>query len=76
MHFSFEELIAWTSQEQTLRPGDLLGSGTVRKGCGVEIGRWISQGSVVELEAEGIGVLRNQVGRRGEGPARVVDIIA
>jgi len=74
MHFSFEELIEWTSQEQTLQPGDLLGSGTIGNGCGVEIGRWISQGSVVELEAEGIGVLRNRVGRKGQGPARVVDV--
>ncbi|MEV7043889.1 fumarylacetoacetate hydrolase family protein [Amycolatopsis sp. NPDC051061] len=74
MHFSFEEIIEWTSQEQTLQPGDLLGSGTVGKGCGVELDRWIGQGSVVELEAEGIGVLRNRVGRKGEGPRRAVDI--
>lgn len=72
MHFSFEEIVEWTSQEQTLRPGDLLGSGTVGNGCGVEINRWISQGSVVELEAEGIGVLRNRVGHKGEGPTRAV----
>ncbi|QJY49925.1 fumarylacetoacetate hydrolase family protein [Pseudonocardia broussonetiae] len=74
MQFSFEEIVEWTSQEQTLQPGDLLGSGTVGKGCGVEIGRWIGQGSVVELEADGIGVLRNRVGRKGEGPTRVVDV--
>lgn len=74
MHFSFEELIEWTSQEQTLQPGDLLGSGTIGKGCGVEIDRWISQGSVVELEADGIGVLRNTVGRKGQGPTRVVGV--
>jgi len=76
MHFSFEEIIAWTSQEQTLRPGDVLGSGTVGKGCGVELDRWISQGSVVELEAEGIGTLRNVVGHKGQGPSRVIDLEA
>ena len=43
MHFSFEELIEWTSQEQTLWPGDLLGSGTVGGGCGLELGRWIQR---------------------------------
>jgi 2-keto-4-pentenoate hydratase/2-oxohepta-3-ene-1,7-dioic acid hydratase in catechol pathway len=75
MHFSFEELIEWTSQEATLRPGDLLGSGTVGGGCGLELGRWLEQGSVVELEAEGIGVLRNHVGRKGEGPRRVVETL-
>ncbi len=72
MHFSFEEIVAWTSQEETLRVGDVLGSGTVGKGCGLELDRWITQGSVVELEAEGIGILRNHVGRKGEGPRRAV----
>jgi 2-keto-4-pentenoate hydratase/2-oxohepta-3-ene-1,7-dioic acid hydratase in catechol pathway len=76
MHFSFEEIIAWTSQEETLRSGDLLGSGTIGRGCGVEMNRWIAQGSVVELEAEGIGVLRNTVGQKGAGPARVIDVEA
>jgi 2-keto-4-pentenoate hydratase/2-oxohepta-3-ene-1,7-dioic acid hydratase in catechol pathway len=76
MHFSFEEIIEWTSQEETLRSGDLLGSGTIGRGCGVEMNRWITQGSVVELEAEGIGVLRNTVGQKGAGPARVIDVEA
>jgi 2-keto-4-pentenoate hydratase/2-oxohepta-3-ene-1,7-dioic acid hydratase in catechol pathway len=74
MHFSFEEIIEYTSQEATLRPGDVLGSGTIGKGCGVEMDRWIPQGGTVELEAEGIGVLRNVVGRKGQGPARVIDM--
>lgn len=74
MHFSFEEIIEYTSQEETLRPGDVLGSGTIGRGCGVEMDRWIPQGGVVELEAEGIGVLRNVVGHKGEGPARVIDM--
>jgi 2-keto-4-pentenoate hydratase/2-oxohepta-3-ene-1,7-dioic acid hydratase in catechol pathway len=73
MHFSFEEIIEWTSQEQTLRPGDVLGSGTIGKGCGVEMDRWISEGSVIELEAQGIGILRNQVGRKGHGPIRALE---
>jgi 2-keto-4-pentenoate hydratase/2-oxohepta-3-ene-1,7-dioic acid hydratase in catechol pathway len=74
MAFSFEEIIEWTSQEETLRPGDLLGSGTVAKGCGLELGRWITEGCMLELEAEGIGILRNRVGRKGQGPQRAVDV--
>jgi 2-keto-4-pentenoate hydratase/2-oxohepta-3-ene-1,7-dioic acid hydratase in catechol pathway len=70
MHFSFPEIIEWVSREQTLRPGDLLGSGTVGGGCGLELDRWISEGSVVELEVRGIGVLRNYVSARGGGPLR------
>ena len=34
MHFTFEQIIEYTSQEATLQPGDLLGSGTVGRGCG------------------------------------------
>ncbi len=67
MHFSFEEIIEYTSQEATLRPGDLLGSGTVGRGCGLELGRRLTEGCTVELEAEGIGVLRNRVGMKGAG---------
>jgi 2-keto-4-pentenoate hydratase/2-oxohepta-3-ene-1,7-dioic acid hydratase in catechol pathway len=70
MRFSFEEIIAWISQEQTLHPGDLLGSGTVGGGCGLELDRWIRPGSTVELSATGIGVLRNTVGEKGAGPRR------
>ena len=44
-----------------LRPGDVIGSGTVGSGCILEHGdgRWLQRGDVVELEIEGIGVLRN-----------------
>ena len=65
MHFTFEQIIEYTSQEATLQPGDLLGSGTVGRGCGLEMDRWLPQGCTVELEAEGIGVLRNRVGHKG-----------
>ena len=45
-------------------PGDVLGSGTVGSGCILEHGdgRWLQRGDVVELEVDGIGVLRNTVG--------------
>ena len=59
---TFAELVAWTSQGQMLRPGDVLGSGTIGGGCGLELGKYLPPGAVVELEAEGIGVLRNTVG--------------
>jgi 2-keto-4-pentenoate hydratase/2-oxohepta-3-ene-1,7-dioic acid hydratase in catechol pathway len=62
MRFSFPEVISHLSQEQTLHPGDILGSGTVGRGCGLELDRWIRPGDVVELEVDGIGALRNRVG--------------
>lgn len=62
MRFSFPEVIAHLSQEQPLQPGDVLGSGTVGRGCGLELDRWLRPGDVVELDVDGIGVLRNRVG--------------
>jgi 2-keto-4-pentenoate hydratase/2-oxohepta-3-ene-1,7-dioic acid hydratase in catechol pathway len=62
MRFGFAEVVAHISQEQPLVPGDVLGSGTVGRGCGLELDRWIRPGDVVELEVEGIGVLRTRVG--------------
>jgi 2-keto-4-pentenoate hydratase/2-oxohepta-3-ene-1,7-dioic acid hydratase in catechol pathway len=66
MLYTFPQVIAHLSQEQPLLPGDLLGSGTVGRGCGLELDRWIEPGDVVELEVQGIGVLRNAVGARPE----------
>ncbi|MEA2289217.1 MAG: hypothetical protein QOD55_1214 [Solirubrobacteraceae bacterium] len=71
MRFSFAEVISHLSQEQTLHPGDVLGSGTIGRGCGLELDRWIAPGDVVELEVEGIGVLRNVAGTRDAVPAGV-----
>jgi 2-keto-4-pentenoate hydratase/2-oxohepta-3-ene-1,7-dioic acid hydratase in catechol pathway len=70
MQFSFEEVIAYTSQEQTLHPGDVLAAGTVGEGCGFELDRWLTEGCTLELKAEGIGVLRNTLSRKGAGPGR------
>jgi 2-keto-4-pentenoate hydratase/2-oxohepta-3-ene-1,7-dioic acid hydratase in catechol pathway len=64
MRFSFPQVIAHLSEEQPLHPGDVLGSGTVGRGCGLELDRWIAPGDVVELAVEGIGVLRNVVGAK------------
>jgi fumarylacetoacetate (FAA) hydrolase len=66
MHWSWADLVAHAAQNSTLRPGDILGSGTVGTGCILEHGdgRWLRPGDVVELEVEGLGVLRNVVGGR------------
>jgi fumarylacetoacetate (FAA) hydrolase len=64
MHFSWDELLAAATRNTPgLRPGDVIGSGTVGGGCILEHGdgRWLQPGDVVELEIEGIGVLRNRV---------------
>lgn len=61
MHWKFEDLIAHVSRSETLYPGEFFGSGTVGNGCGLEQMRFLKHGDVVELEVEGIGILRNRV---------------
>ena len=68
MYHSWESMLAHAARDTRLRPGDLLGSGTVDGGCILEHGdgRWLQPGDVVELEIEEIGVLRNRVGAAAE----------
>lgn len=61
MYHSFGDIVEHVSQSETLHPGDVLGSGTVGEGCGLELDRWIEPGNVIELTAEGIGTLRHRV---------------
>jgi len=63
-YWTWPQIIEFASMEETLYPGDFLGSGTVEKGCGGELNRWIQPGDVIELEIEGIGILRNRVGEK------------
>jgi 2-keto-4-pentenoate hydratase/2-oxohepta-3-ene-1,7-dioic acid hydratase in catechol pathway len=65
MHHTFADMIAYASRSQTLHPGEVLGSGTAAGGSGLELDRWLAPGDVVELEIEGIGVLRNRIGPKG-----------
>jgi fumarylacetoacetate (FAA) hydrolase len=66
MYHSWDRIVEHAALNTQLHPGDILGSGTVGTGCILELGdgRWLQPGDVVELEVEGIGVLRNRVGPR------------
>lgn len=64
MLHSFEEVIAYVSRGETLHPGELLGSGTMGNGCGLEHDRFLNDGDEVSLEIDGIGVLTNTVRRQ------------
>ncbi len=63
MYHSWQAIIERAAVNTQLVPGDVIGSGTVGTGCILEHGdgRWLQPGDVVELEVEGIGVLRNVV---------------
>ena len=65
--FGISELIAYCSTVVTLEPGDLILTGTPA-GVGVfrEPKVTLATGDIVEIEIEGIGVLRNEVRNTGD----------
>jgi 2-keto-4-pentenoate hydratase/2-oxohepta-3-ene-1,7-dioic acid hydratase in catechol pathway len=65
--WTFPQMIAHVSQGEDVWPGDVYGSGTFGGGCGLDLGKFLWPGAVVELEADPIGVLGNRVGPK---PAR------
>ncbi|MGE0314329.1 MAG: fumarylacetoacetate hydrolase family protein [Lautropia sp.] len=65
MQHGFAQILAFISIAETLHPGEIVASGTVGTGCGLESTRFLEPGDVVELEVERIGVLRNRIVRPG-----------
>jgi 2-keto-4-pentenoate hydratase/2-oxohepta-3-ene-1,7-dioic acid hydratase in catechol pathway len=62
MIFSFRRIIAYISTFTTLVPGDVILTGTpTGAGARLDPPVWLKPGDVVEVEAEGIGLLRNSV---------------
>jgi 2-keto-4-pentenoate hydratase/2-oxohepta-3-ene-1,7-dioic acid hydratase in catechol pathway len=59
---SFSDLIAYVSTFMTLKPGDVIATGTpVKKGPRSDPPTWLKPGDTVEIAVPGIGVLRNTV---------------
>jgi 2-keto-4-pentenoate hydratase/2-oxohepta-3-ene-1,7-dioic acid hydratase in catechol pathway len=65
--WTVSEIVAWASAAEPLRPGDVLGSGTIGGGSGLEAGKRLGEGDVVELTLAGVGTLRNYIGQRQTG---------
>ncbi len=61
-YWSFGEMLSHVSQSEWVYPGDVLGSGTYFKGCGLDLDRWLKAGDVLELRVDKLGVLRSVVG--------------
>lgn len=61
MMYSFAEVVAYASQDETRWPGEFFGSGTVGGGSGIEHGRLLADGDFLELEVEGLGRQRSRV---------------
>jgi len=69
MYWTFERMIAYVSQSETLYPGEFFGSGTGtvresgkdRRCCGLEMGRFLKPGDTIELKVERLGTLTNYI---------------
>ncbi len=69
IHHSWGSIVAHASRGTRLRPGDVIGSGTVGTGCILELGLvhgherypWLQAGDQVVLEVVGIGRLASRV---------------
>ncbi len=61
MHHDFGQILAHISASETIYAGEVIGSGTVGTGCGLEQGKRLTPGDRFELEIENIGVLANRI---------------
>jgi fumarylacetoacetate (FAA) hydrolase len=66
-HWSWPQMVAHAARGTHLRPGDVLGSGTLNRGCLLELNvdadepRWLEPGDVVAIEADGLGRLETPI---------------
>ncbi|MBS1946854.1 MAG: fumarylacetoacetate hydrolase family protein [Bacteroidetes bacterium] len=75
MDWTFAEIIERASYGADLYPGDIIGSGTVGTGCFLELNgtaklndadyeeQWLKEGDEIELEIDGLGILKNTIVR-------------
>lgn len=61
MQHDFGAILAHISASETIHAGEVIGSGTVGTGCGLELGKRLAPNDVFELEIENIGTLKNQI---------------
>lgn len=69
IHWSFGQMLAYASRGTQLRPGDVIGSGTVGTGCLLELSHlhgaerypWLQPGDVVTIEVEQLGALSGRI---------------
>ena len=60
--FGFSDLICHASKDEWILPTDLFGLGTIGKGSGLELNKWVKPGDSLELKIEGIGSIKNKFG--------------
>ncbi|MES2170496.1 MAG: fumarylacetoacetate hydrolase family protein [Actinomycetota bacterium] len=69
IYWTFPQMIAYASRGTTLRPGDVIGSGTVGTGCILELSRvhghdafpWLVPGDVVRIDVDQLGTIESAI---------------
>lgn len=69
LHWTFAQMVTYASRGTELRPGDVIGSGTVGSGCILELSRvhgpdrfpWLVPGDVVRLAVEQLGEIEVRI---------------
>ena len=66
MHLAAEtdepaQLVAFSSDSETLHPGDVIGTGTVGLGCSMDLHEWPKVGQTFAVEVKGIGSLTHRI---------------
>ena len=71
-NFTPAHLVAFASDNETLHPGDVLGTGSVGLGCSMDLHRWPRVGQTFTVEVEGIGSLTHRIVEGARGPGYVL----
>ncbi|WP_111656728.1 fumarylacetoacetate hydrolase family protein [Isoalcanivorax indicus] len=61
MRYSLGELLSFLSCNEPLFPGELIGTGTLPGGCGMEAGRLLERGDTLRLAIEGVGEITHTI---------------
>lgn len=58
---TFNKMIEYVSKDEGIKAGDVFGSGTVGLGCGLELNKYLKVNDEIELEIDGLGILKNKI---------------
>ena len=70
--FMAEHLVAYVSDNETIYPGDLIGTGTIGMGCSMDIHKWPQVGQKMTFTMDGIGSMTLEI-VKGADRVRHVD---
>lgn len=76
LYWSFPQMLAYASRGTRLRPGDIIGSGTVGTGCILELSRvhghgtypWLHEGDQVHLDMAQLGAITARIAPSSQPP--------